>query len=89
MKLYIKRNMNELAELTFGENYTCDVGLAQLFLNLLKDVVPGLSFSVYLDFRKYRKIYLGECSEEQLDKAFDTLYWLDRDVLKPYLEIIE
>ena len=89
MKLYIKRNLNQLAELAFGENYKCGVGLAMLFSSRLNRIVTGLISPNYINFKKWRRIYLGECSEEQLNKSFDGLCRFDKEIIKPYLEIVE
>ena len=78
-KLYIKRNLNELAELAFGENYTCDIGLAKIFyLRLIKLYESEKHLDemgeVNLDdwFKGEDEFYVGKYDVENVRKVFDS-----------------
>ena len=83
-KLYVKRNMNELAELTFGiQGCTCPIGpMAVVLTELVKLTGRGLK-----GFETIREIilfspetYIGDYTKEEMGEALlncgaDSLHW--------------
>ena len=70
MKIYIKRNPNELGELAFGENYICHYAEAQNFCDLLGrisgKVVQFYPARLVSLFKTKSKVYLGKYTEDEV-----------------------
>ena len=88
MKIYVKRNMNELGELAFKERCSCPDVIANTFAYWLAYYKDDKGTRWY-DFKVNVKTYLGEYTEEEFRLALDTLAESGRRMLMDYLEIEE
>ena len=90
MKLYIKRNPNELAELVFGKNCLCPEEVAKNFIFRFCSVMGKNKeewHRLLSEFRQKSRVYLGECEEEELKDCIT--YYTRINKIERYLEIIE
>ena len=80
-KVYVKRNINELAEITFGaENYTCSLGLACSLIWRLTNSYVG-SINLDWELKSHERICVGTYTKEHIDQAFKS--WFDSEVAPP------
>ena len=74
VKLYIKRHINELAELGLN-NFTCPITIAVKFVDNLREIsgkrVSSLFEHESLNYKFYKvsKIYLGEFTIDEIEEA--------------------
>ena len=73
VKVYVRRNINDLAELGFGKNKrTCNCAMIRaLLIDLSKSAseiknVPSWE-SLDKQFKKHKKIYIGEWSKDEVE----------------------
>ena len=90
MKLYIKRNTNELAELVFQNDELLDYSsvyhFAAKYHELLGDNSKLPNFFRYFKFND--RYYLGECDDSQLKILLTNLNDRRRATILPHLEIV-
>ena len=96
VKLYIKRNINQLADVTFGnDNYTLPIDQTSSFLHYLKliyaDLVVISADMQLVDyFTHNNKLYVGEFKNNSLNGYIESLkkrQWYDD--FWNHLELIE
>ena len=91
MKLYIKRNPNELAELAFREQCIINYSMLYHFIAKFHKIknTRNDSPNFYSYFKFNDKYYLGECHKDQLDELLNSFKMKGSVSLLTHLEIIE
>ena len=95
MKLYIKRNPNELAELAFGQKYINDYDYICHFVNDFCNIVTSHNgvekkwLSIAYQLMENEKFYLGECSKDQLSELLASWNLKSKQIVDKFLEIEE
>ena len=69
-KLYIKRNMNELAELAFRDKYTCDLVLVSNFYNKLHGFASCNIEDLKQELDEKRRIFVGNYTRDEVEVVF-------------------
>ena len=91
IKIYAKRNMNELAELVYGnESYTCNSHTIDYFVSAIRGAIPYTrSGNTKKQFKRKKRIYLGKCTKERLEEAYVCFTEKGRKILDNHLEFVD
>ena len=91
MKLYIKRNPNELAELAFREDYLNNVIAIRNFMFRYYKITRGLGKLTTINWRlaRSKKFYLGDCNRDQFAEIMECYTDGNNIDVNSFLEIKE
>ena len=76
--LYIKRNINQLGDITFREKHTCPIHLMTLLANLLREDKNYSTQEMFFTdlvpkFKHHSTYYLGDYDETYIEKKLQKL----------------